>query len=322
MYYPRVRARRITGRIRTWPTIGGAPKLLGFAGYKVGTTHLVMVDNKPKSPLFGREVVKETTVVEVPPIYIYGYRAYSKSPKGLKTLGEVLLKSFPKYAERRLTVPKDYNPAKAQALVESKLQNVVELRVLALTQPSKTGVDKKTPEVLEIKVSGDDVNTAYDYIKGIVGKEIRAKDFFAEGQVLDVTAVTKGKGFAGAVKRFGVKILPNWHKHRKGHRVVGAISPSKPHMMFTIPRPGKMGFHQRTEYNKLILKVGENPSEINIAGGFLHYGPVKGDHILVSGTLPGPTKRLIRFRYPVRARAPKVEPPKIVTVSLASKQGV
>jgi large subunit ribosomal protein L3 len=130
----------------------------------------------PKSPLFGREVVKETTVVEVPPIYIYGYRAYSKSPKGLKTLGEVLLKSFPKYAERRLTVPKDYDPAKAQALVESKLQNVAELRVLALTQPNKTSVDKKTPEVLEIKVSGDDVNTAYDYIKGIVGKEIRAKD--------------------------------------------------------------------------------------------------------------------------------------------------
>jgi large subunit ribosomal protein L3 len=321
MYYPRVRARRITGRMRTWPTVGGAPRLLGFAGYKVGTTHLIIVDNKPKSPLFGREVVKETTVVEVPPIYVYGFRAYIMSPKGLKTLGEVLIKSFPKYAERRVMVPKDYDPAKAQAMVESNLQNVAELRVLALTQPNKTGVDKKTPEVLEIKVGGN-VKAAYDYIKGIVGKEIKAKDFFTEGQILDVTAVTKGKGFAGAVKRFGVKVLPNWHKHRKGHRVVGAISPSKPHMMFTIPRPGKMGFHQRTEYNKLILKVGENPSEINIAGGFLHYGSIKGDHILVSGTLPGPTKRLIRFRYPVRARAPKVEPPKVIAVSLASKQGV
>jgi len=322
MYYPRVRARRITGRVRTWPTVGGAPRLLGFAGYKVGTTHLILVDNKPKSPLFGREVAKEITVVEAPPIYVYGFRAYVKSPKGLKTLGEVLSKSLPKYAERAVTVPKDYDPAKAQALVEANLQNIAELRVLALTQPNKTGVDKKTPEVLEIKVGGDGVKAAYDYIKSIMGKEIKAKDFFTEGQILDATAVTKGKGFAGAVKRFGVKILPNWHKHRKGHRVVGAISPSKPHMMFTIPRPGKMGFHQRTEYNKLILKVGENPSEINVAGGFLHYGLVKGDHVLVSGSLPGPTKRLVRFRYPVRAKVPKVEPPKVVAVSLASKQGV
>ncbi|MBM5805347.1 MAG: 50S ribosomal protein L3, partial [Candidatus Verstraetearchaeota archaeon] len=278
--------------------------------------------NKPKSPLFGREVAREVTVVEVPPIYVYGFRAYVKSPKGLKTLGEVLSKSLPKYAERAVTVPKDYDPTKAQALIEANLQNIAELRVLALTQPDKTGVDKKTPEVLEIKVGGDGVKAAYDYIKGIMGKEIKAKDFFTEGQILDATAVTKGKGFAGAVKRFGVKILPNWHKHRKGHRVVGAISPSKPHMMFTIPRPGKMGFHQRTEYNKLILKVGENPAEINVAGGFLHYGPVKGDHVLVSGTLPGPTKRLVRFRYPVRARVPKVEPPKVVAISLASKQGV
>jgi len=322
MYYPRVRARRITGRVRTWPTVGGAPRLLGFAGYKVGTTHLIMVDNKPKSPLFGREVAREITVVEVPPIYVYGFRAYVKSPKGLKTLGEILSKSLPKYAERAITVPKDYDPAKAQALIEANLQNIAELRVLALTQPDKTGVDKKTPEVLEIKVGGDGVKAAYDYIKSIMGKAIKAKDFFTEGQILDATAVTKGKGFAGAVKRFGVKVLPNWHKHRKGHRVVGAISPSKPHMMFTIPRPGKMGFHQRTEYNKLILKVGENPAEINVAGGFLHYGPVKGDHVLVSGTLPGPTKRLIRFRYPVRARVPKVEPPKVVAISLASKQGV
>ena len=322
MYYPRVRARRITGRVRTWPTVGGAPRLLGFAGYKVGTTHLIMVDNKPKSPLFGREVAREITVVEVPPIYVYGFRAYVKSPKGLKTLGEILSKSLPKYAERAITVPKDYDPARAQALIEANLQNIAELRVLALTQPDKTGVDKKTPEVLEIKVGGDGVKAAYDYIKSIMGKAIKAKDFFTEGQILDATAVTKGKGFAGAVKRFGVKVLPNWHKHRKGHRVVGAISPSKPHMMFTIPRPGKMGFHQRTEYNKLILKVGENPAEINVAGGFLHYGPVKGDHVLVSGTLPGPTKRLIRFRYPVRARVPKVEPPKVVAISLASKQGV
>lgn len=322
MYYPRVRARRITGRVRTWPKVSGAPMLLGFAGYKVGTTHLIMVDNRPKSPLFGREVVKEATVVETPPIYVYGIRAYIKSPKGLKTLGDLQSKTLPKYAERSLGTAKDYDPAEAQAAIEARLQDVVELRVLALTQPHKTGIGKKTPDLLEIKVGGDDIKAAYEYAKGLLGKEIKAKDLYVEGSIVDATGVTKGKGFAGAVKRFGVKIMPNWHKHRKGHRVVGAISPSKPHMMFTVPRPGKMGYHQRTEYNKLILKIGDNPQNINVAGGYLHYGLVKGEHLVVDGTLPGPTKRLIRFRYPVRAKAPKIEAPKIVTISLSSKQGV
>jgi large subunit ribosomal protein L3 len=322
MYYPRVRARRISGRIRTWPKVSGAPKLLGFAGYKVGTTHLILVDNRQKSPVFGKEVAREVTVVETPPIVLFGYRAYAKSPKGLKSIGEVHIKTLPKHAERTLKPSKDYDPAQAQKELEGRIKDIAEIRALALTQPHKTGTGKKTPEVLEIGISGEDPKAALDYANSLLGKEIKVKDLFAGGSVVDVTAVTKGKGFAGAVKRFGVKIMPNWHKHRKGHRVVGAISPSKPHMMFTIPRPGKMGFHQRTEYNKLILKVGENPTEINVAGGYLHYGLVKGDHLIIEGSLPGPTKRLIRFKAPVRAKKATVEPPKLIAINLASKQGV
>ena len=322
MYYPRVRARRITGRIRTWPSVAGAPKMLGFAGYKAGTTHLVMVENRPKSPLFGREVLREVTVLETPPLFVYGYRAYIKAPKGLKTIGEVLAKTLPKHSERTLEVSKEYDPAPVQASIDANLDNIVEIRALAMTQPSKVGFGKKTPEILEIKVGGDDIKAVYEHAKGLLGKEIKAKDLFKEGQIVDVTGVTKGKGFAGAVKRFGVKIQPNWHKHRKGKRVVGSISPSKPHMMFTIPRPGKMGFHQRTEYNKRILKVSENPKDINVLGGFLHYGLVRGDYLLVEGTLPGPVKRLIRLRYPVRSKPSKLEAPKIITISLESKQGV
>jgi len=83
-----------------------------------------------------------------------------------------------------------------------------------------------------------------------------------------------------------------------------------------------MGYHQRTEYNKLILKVGDNPNDINVAGGFLHYGLVRGDYLVMQGTLPGPSKRLLRLRLPVRAKKPKIEAPKVLTISLASKQGV
>lgn len=322
MFYPRVRARRISGRVRTWPKFSGAPKLLGFAGYKVGTTHLVMIDNRQKSPLFNREVMREVTVLEVPPVLVYGYRAYEKTPKGIRTIGEVISKDLPKFADRSVAIPKEYNPAPTQAAIESRLSRIVEFRVLAMTQPFKVGFGKKTPEVLEIKIGGSDVKAIFEHAKSLLGKEIRVKDLFSEGQFIDVTGVTKGKGFAGAVKRFGVKIQPNWHKHRKGKRVVASISPSKPHMMFEIPRPGKMGYHQRTEYNKLVLKVGENPNEINVMGGFLHYGLVKNDYLVMQGTLPGPCKRLLRLRFPVRAKKDKIEAPKVLTISLASKQGV
>jgi large subunit ribosomal protein L3 len=322
MYYPRVRARRITGRIRTWPKVTGPPRLLGFAGYKVGTTHVVLIENRPKSPLYGKEVIREVTIVEVPPIFVYGIRAYIKTVKGLKTFTEVLHTSLPKYAERTVSIPKKTDFSENIRKIEENLDKINEIRILALTQPHKSGLRKKTPEVLEIAIGGDNIKAIYEYAKSLLGKEVRAKEFFSEGLLVDVTAVTKGKGFAGVVKRFGVKVLPKWHKHRKGHRVVGAISTGHPTMLFTVPRPGKMGFHQRTEYNKLILKVGENPSEINVAGGYLHYGLVRGDYVVIAGTIPGPPKRLIRFRLAIRAKEKQLQPPKITAISLSSKQGV
>jgi large subunit ribosomal protein L3 len=83
-----------------------------------------------------------------------------------------------------------------------------------------------------------------------------------------------------------------------------------------------MGYYQRTEHNKRLLKIGTNGAEISPKGGFLRYGPVNGTYAVVSGSIPGPTKRLIRLRYPARPprRAPEA-PPKIVSVSLESPQG-
>jgi len=121
------------------------------------------------------------------------------------------------------------------------------------------------------------------------------------------------------VKRFGVTILPRWHKHRKGHRRTGTIGPQAPALMFTQPRPGQMGFHQRTEYNKRILKIGENGAEITPKSGFPHYGVIKGPYILLQGSVPGARKRLVVLRYPVRPpkKAPPAAEPQVVWVSNA-----
>ena len=89
----------------------------------------------------------------------------------------------------------------------------------------------------------------------------------------------------------------------------------------TIRQAGQTGYHQRTEYNKRILRIaGEEESQITPAGGFLHYGEVKNHYMIIQGSLPGPAKRLIRFRDAARPR--REQPPVDITyVSTASKQG-
>jgi large subunit ribosomal protein L3 len=63
-------------------------------------------------------------------------------------------------------------------------------------------------------------------------------------------------------------------------------------------------------------------NEITPDGGFLHYGEVNNNYILMRGSIPGPAKRLIRFRDAVRAQGKDEYPIDITYVSTSSKQGV
>ena len=90
--------------------------------------------------------------------------------------------------------------------------------------------------------------------------------------------------------------------------------------MWRVAHAGKMGFHQRTEYNKLILKIVEDPKEITPKGGFLKYGNLKNPVVLVKGSLAGARKRLIIMQKPIRLLKKSNELPTIVGISKESKQ--
>lgn len=319
-YYPRVRARRVVPRIRSWPSYEGPPRLLGFAAYKAGMTHVVIVENRPTSPLYGKEVVRAVTVLDAPPLYVLGIRAYGRGASGLKSISECLAKELPKDLARTIK-PLPKGTGEVEGLREVS-KEIVELRALVCTMPRRAGVGKKKPEVFEVKIAGGSIEEQLEYAKSILGREVRVFEVFSEGQLVDVVSITKGKGFAGVVKRHGVKIMPRWHKHRKGYRKVGAISPQHPSMMFTVPRPGQLGFHQRTEYNKRIIKMGSDPKEVQVEGGFVGYGLVRGDYVLIEGSVPGPRGQLVRLRYAIRPKVKAVEgAPKVAFISLESKQG-
>lgn len=318
-YLPRGRASRNIGRIRFWPKVSGGPALLGFMGYKAGMNHVFMLDDKPGSMNYGKETVHSATILDVPPIIVCAVRAYIKNHYGLQTFTEAW-GDPPKDFARTLVLPESFSTDEGLERMERGIEKIVEFRVIVGTQPRLAMVPKKKPDITEIKIDGGSITEQFEYAKSLLGKTVSVTEVFKEGHFVDVISITKGKGFQGPVKRWGVRILPR--KSRKTKRGVAAIGPWKPaRVLYTVPRAGQMGYHQRTEYNKRILKIGTDGGEVSPKGGFLRYGSVRGHYVLLKGSLPGPSKRLIRLRCPARPPPTLSEaPPQITYISLESPQ--
>ena len=321
---PRKRASRIVPRIRSWPDPDLAePKLLAFPTYKAGMTHVMRIDDRPKSPTHGREIFTPVTVLEAPPVIPLAIRAYILHPiRGLVTYTEAWT-TPPEELEisRKIPVlPKSIDQKDNLEKIRESVEMIKDIRVIVATQPKLVGgLSKKKPDLIEVRIGGGTVEDRLRYAEEILGKPVSVKEVFEVGMWVDAIAVTKGHGFKGVIQRFGVRELPRWHKHRKGSRRVGARSPGIG-ALSTVPQPGQMGFHRRTEYNKRILIIGSNGYEITPAGGFPHYGVIRSDYVVVAGSVQGPPKRPIVLRWPIRPPSWKPEgPPKIVYISLESK---
>ena len=281
-------------------------------------THAHIVDYRPTSTTSGREVLMPVSIVETPPIKIAAIRAYKRTHHGLQTIGETWADKLDPELSQRLPLNKNEKKKTSDFLKDAD-----EIRVLAYTQPKLvTGIPKKIPELRELRISGGTLEDQIKYAKGLLGKEIKIHDAVKEGDMLDIIAVTKGKGFQGAVKRWGVKLLT--HKNSKHRRMIGTAGSWHPSwVQATVPQAGQVGYHQRTEYNKRVLKIGESGEEITPAGGFPHYGVIRNSYVVLHGTIPGPAKRMVSMRDAIRyRRGVKVEKPEISYISTTSKQGV
>jgi large subunit ribosomal protein L3 len=316
-YSPRKRARAETAHIKSWPEGNDKPKIQGFLGYKAGMTHAFIVDYRPTSTTAGKEVMMPVSVVETPPIKVAAVRAYKKEYNGLKTSGELWAEKLDPEIAKRIPISKKDKKKNWDFTKEAD-----EIRAIIYTQPKLvTGIPKKIPEIREFRISGGSIEDQIKYAKEILGKEVKINDTLHEGDMIDTIAVTKGKGFQGHVKRWGVKLLS--HKNSKHRRMIGTQGSWHPAwVQATVPNAGQMGFQQRTEYNKRVLKIGENGEEITPSGGFPHYGVVRNSYVILHGSIPGPTKRLISMRDAIRyERGVKVEKPEITYISTTSKQG-
>ncbi|APH06665.1 50S ribosomal protein L3 [Bacillus weihaiensis] len=117
-----------------------------------------------------------------------------------------------------------------------------------------------------------------------VGQEVKV-DIFAAGETVDVTGISKGKGFQGSIKRHGQSRGPMSHGSRY-HRRPGSMGPVAPNRVFKNKLlPGRMGGERITVQNLEIVKV---DAERNL--------------LLIKGNVPGPKKALITVKSAVKTK--------------------
>lgn len=118
----------------------------------------------------------------------------------------------------------------------------------------------------------------------VVGQEIKA-DIFVAGDKIDVSGISKGKGYQGAIKRHGQSRGPMAHGskyHRSAGSMGGSSSPSR--VFKGKKMPGHMGAEAVTVQNLVVVRV-----------------DVENNLILVKGAVPGPKKSIVTVRNAFKA---------------------
>ncbi len=323
-FSPRKRASSETPRFNSWPDDEGQPALQGFAGYKAGMTHVVMINDEPDSPRQGMEQTVPVTVVETPPMRVVALRAYEKTPYGKRPLTEVWAEEFHPELDRTLDLPEENSGASEEQIYDALEDgNLADVRAITHTVPDDvSGVPKKKPDVMETRIGGGSLEDRVEYGLELVGdSEYAVNDVFRAGEYADVAGITKGKGTQGPVKRWGVQKRKGKHARQGWRRRIGNLGPWNPsRVRSTVPQQGQTGYHQRTELNKRLIDIGEE-EDPTVEGGFIDYGEVENEYTLVKGSVPGPDKRLVRLRPAVRPNDQPRLDPEVRYVSTASNQG-
>ncbi len=134
-----------------------------------------------------------------------------------------------------------------------------------------------------------------------VGQEIKV-DIFSAGDIVDVTGVSKGKGYTGVIKRHNHHIIRETHGAGPVHRSVGSLATTgrnNGRIEKNTPMPGHMGCETTTNQNLEVIKV-----------------DAEANYMLIKGNVPGPKKGLVVVKTTVKNKK-HVEP----KVLLGKKEG-
>ncbi len=144
-----------------------------------------------------------------------------------------------------------------------------------------SGQDSSPPSrIAEIRVGTDNLTGVE------VGAKLSVEDVFTAGELVDVTGVSKGRGFAGVMKRYNFKGFIRTHGTHEFFRHGGSIGTrlTPGHVLKGKKMPGHMGSEQVTVQNLRVAKV---DTERNL--------------VFVQGGVPGPTGAMVVIRKAVKA---------------------
>jgi large subunit ribosomal protein L3e len=201
---------------------------------------------------------------------------------------------------------------------------------------------QKKAHLIEIQVNGGDIAGKVDWCRNNFEKDVAVNTVFNEAEMIDCIGITKGRGYHGVTSRWHTKKLPRkTHKGLRKVACIGAWHPSR--VAFSVARSGQKGYHHRTEINKKVYRVGAGyhtvdgkevknnaatevditDKSINPVGGFVHYGLVKNDFVMIKGGVCGPKKRAITLRKSLLNQTSRAanEPVKLKFIDTTSKMG-
>ena len=287
-FWPRKRTRKVLHKVN-WKyleKVVGKAGLLGFVGYKVGMVSVYAQDNTEDSMTKNKQIIIPATIIECPLIKIFSVRFYNNG----QVAGEILV-SNDKVLKRRVKISKQLKN------VEDFKNEFDDVRVIVYSDAKSAGLKKK-PDMIELALGGSK-DEKLKFVKEKIGKGISVIDVF-KNELVDVRGLTKGKGFSGPVKRFGITLKAK--KSEKGQRRPGSLAPWHPaRVTFRTPMAGQLGYFSRITYNNSILQVGKiSDKNINQKGGFHKYGDIKTEFVILRGSIPGPKKRALLITPAIR----------------------
>ena len=136
-----------------------------------------------------------------------------------------------------------------------------------------------------------------DEINAEVGQEIKV-DIFSAGDMVDVTGISKGKGYTGVVKRYHHHMINESHGAGPVHRSVGSLATTgrnNGRIEKNTPMPGQDGTLKTTNQNLEVIKV-----------------DAEKNYMLVKGNVPGPKRGLVIVKTTTK-KVKHVEPKVLLT---------
>ncbi|XP_048967474.1 ribosomal protein uL3-like isoform X2 [Canis lupus baileyi] len=219
-FLPHKRSRRHRGKVKTWPRDDPSRPvhLTAFLGYKAGMTHTLREVHRPGLKISKREEVEAVTIVETPPLVVIGVVGYVATPRGLRSFKTIFAEHLSDECRRRFY--KDWHKSKKKAFTKAckkwrdadgkkQLQKDFAamkkyckvIRVIVHTQMKLLPFRQKKAHIMEIQLNGGTVAEKVAWAQARLEKQVPVHSVFSQNEVIDVIAVTKGRG---------VKDLPHW----------------------------------------------------------------------------------------------------------------